>query len=94
MTRTVTVGHDRMVERLEEIDERGWRVRYSMLETGPLPISDYRAVISLTAVSANRSALEWVGSFAPDGADERAADAAVRAIYTEGLTLMRARFGP
>lgn len=35
MTRTVTVGHERMVERLEEIDETGWRVRYSMLETGP-----------------------------------------------------------
>ena len=94
MTRTVIVGHDRMVERLEELDETNWRVRYSMLETGPLRIVDYQAVIALTALGANRSAVAWVGSFAPDGASEREADVAVRSIYIEGLTLMRARFGP
>jgi hypothetical protein len=93
MTRTVTVGEEHMLERLDEIDETYWRTRYSMLVTGPFPVADYQSTISLTALGSNRCALDWVGSFVPSGATERDAAAAVRAVYLEGIALMHERFG-
>jgi hypothetical protein len=79
MTRTITVGDERMLERLEEVDETNWRMRYSMLVTGPFPVADYQATISLTELGPNRCALDWVGSFIPSDANARDAAAAVRA---------------
>jgi Polyketide cyclase / dehydrase and lipid transport len=93
MTRTVTVGEDQMLERLEEVDEANWRTRYSMLVTGPLPIADYQATISLTELGPTRCAVDWVGSFVPSGANAEDAVATVRAVYADGIALMRKRFG-
>jgi hypothetical protein len=93
MTRTVTVGEDRMLERLEEMDEANWRTRYSMLVTGPFPVVNYQATISLTELGPTRCAVDWVGSFVPSGASARDAATAVRAVYAEGIALMRTRFG-
>jgi hypothetical protein len=93
MTRTVTVGDEYLVERLEGVNDTNWWTRYSMLVTGPLPIADYRATISLVPLTIDRCALTWVGSFVPDGASESEAVDAVRAVYVEGIELMRQRFG-
>jgi hypothetical protein len=93
MTRTVTIGDDYLVERLEEIDDANWWTRYSMLVTGPLPVADYRATISLSPLATDRCALTWVGSFAPCDASEGEAADAIRAVYIEGIDLMRRRFG-
>jgi hypothetical protein len=68
MTRTVTVGDERMLELLEKMDETNWRTRYSMLVTGPFPVASCQATISLTELGPNRCALDWVGSFLPRGA--------------------------
>lgn len=93
MTRAVRVDGQFLLERLEEIDEDNFQTRYSMLVTGPFPISDYQATIGITAVSADRCALQWTGSFVPlDGAEREAADA-IRAVYVEGIALMQRRFG-
>ena len=91
MTRIVTIGEEYLVERLEDIDDT--RTRYSMLVTGPLPIADYRATISLSQLATDRCALSWVGTFVPDGASESEAAEAIRAVYVEGIDLMRQRFG-
>jgi hypothetical protein len=93
MTRTVTIGDDHLIERLEDFDDINWRTGYSMLATGPLPIADYRATISLSPLAGDRCALDWVGSFVPDGASETEAADAVRTVYVEGIELMRQRFG-
>jgi len=93
MTRTVTIGDEHLVERLDDIDDIDWCTGYSMLVTGPLPIADYRATISLFPLATNRCALVWVGSFVPDGASETEAAEAIRAVYVEGIDLMRRRFG-
>jgi hypothetical protein len=93
MTRDVRVDGQYLLERLEAIDEATFQTRYSMLVTGPFPITDYQATIALTALSADRCALEWTGSFvAVEGAEREAADA-IRAVYVEGIALMRRRFG-
>jgi hypothetical protein len=94
MTRTVAVDGQCLVERLDELDEKCWRTRYSMIVTGAFPVADYHASISISPLSQDRCALDWVGSFTPDGASEDAAAHAVRSIYLEGITLMRQRFGP
>jgi hypothetical protein len=93
MTRTVRVDGAHLVERLDEIDGQSWRTRYSMLVTGPFPVVDYQATISLNPLGENRCRLDWVGSFHPDGASESDAAAAVRAVYLEGIALMHQRFG-
>jgi hypothetical protein len=93
MTRTVTVDGEQLVERLEEIDEHRWHTRYSMPVTGPLPVADYQATITLNPLGESRCALGWVGSFIPNGASEHDAADAVRAVYVEGIALMRQRFG-
>lgn len=93
MLRTVTVDGECMVERLDEIDEEQWRTRYSMIMTGPFPVADYRATITLHPLGENRCALSGVGSFIPVGANESDAAAAVRSVYSEGMALMRGRFG-
>jgi hypothetical protein len=92
MTRTVVVDGEQLVERLDELDEKHWRTTYSMLATGPLPIADYQATITLAPLGDNRCALEWAGSFTPCGASESDAAEAVRAVYVEGFKLMRERF--
>jgi hypothetical protein len=93
MTRTVRVGDDSMVERLDSIDETRFCTRYSMPVTGPFPIADYQATIALTPLAADRCALEWVGSFIASGASEGEAADAIRAVYVEGIALLHRRFG-
>lgn len=93
MTRAVRVDGQFLLERLEEIDEDNFQTRYSMLVTGPFPISDYQATIALTAVSADRCALQWTGCFVPLDVAEREAADAIRAVYVEGIALMQRRFG-
>ena len=93
MTRTVSVDGERLVERLDEMDEKCWRTTYSMIVTGPFPISDYQATITLNPLRHDRCRLVWAGSFIPRGASERDAAEAVRAVYVEGIALMRERFG-
>jgi hypothetical protein len=93
MTRTVTVDGEQLVERLDEIDEKRWRTKYSMIATGSFPLIDYQATIALNPLGDNRCRLVWAGSFIPHGASEDDAAQAVRAVYVEGITLMRERFG-
>jgi polyketide cyclase/dehydrase/lipid transport protein len=93
MTRTIAIDGEHLVERLDEIDEHRWRTRYSMLITGPFPVRNYQATIILNPCGETRCALDWLGSFIPDGASELDAADAVRAVYIEGIALMRQRFG-
>lgn len=93
MLRTVTVDGEHMIERLDEMDEKRWRTSYSMLVTGPFPVDDYQATITLSPLGDDRCALSWAGSFTPHGASESDAAEAVRSVYVEGIALMRQRFG-
>jgi Polyketide cyclase / dehydrase and lipid transport len=93
MTRDVRVDGQYLLERLEALDEASFQTRYSMLVTGPFPISEYQATIALTQLSGDRGALQWTGSFVPTGDTENEAAEAIRAVYLEGIALMQGRFG-
>lgn len=91
--RTVTVGEDTMVERLEEQDDQSWRTSYSMPVTGPFPVTGYRSTIQLTPAGEGRCDLEWTGTFEPAGVSEDVAASAVRRVYVEAIAMLRRRFG-
>ncbi|MFE3442783.1 SRPBCC family protein [Nocardia sp. NPDC059180] len=93
MLRTVTLGADTVVERLEELDDSARRTSYSMPVTGPFPIAGYLATITLAPLGGNRCALTWSGRFEPAGVAEEIAAAAVREVYTAGIDVLRVRFG-
>lgn len=91
--RTVTVGEQTMVERLEAHDERSWRTSYSMPVTGPFPMTGYRSTIQLTPAGDKRCDLEWTGTFEPVGVAEDVAASAVRRVYVDAIAMLRRRFG-
>ncbi len=91
--RTVTLGTDVLVERLEDQDDAAWRTTYSMLVTGPFPVTGYRSTIELTPAGRDRCELEWTGTFEPAGVDDDVADAAVRGVYTGAIAMLHRRFG-
>ena len=88
-TRTIGSGPTAMVERLEELDESAHRVVYSIV-SGPLPISNYRSTMQLTAEGTGATKLVWTGTFDSDG-DE--ATGIVTSIYQGGIGALKGRFG-
>ena len=61
-TRTIGTGPGAMVERLEELDESGRRIVYSIV-SGPLPIKNYRSTMQLSDAGDNTTKLVWTGTF-------------------------------
>jgi hypothetical protein len=93
MLRRVTLGDDVVVERLEDLDDASWQTSYSMPVSGPFSIKDYYATIRITPIGTQRCAIDWSGTFMPVGVDEQDAAQAIRAVYTEGIEVLRTRFG-
>lgn len=92
--RSLRMGGTSLRERLEAFDEAGRSFTYSMLEPAPLPVSDYRATVTVHALGDDRCRVEWVGTFEPkEGAPPEQVDAMVRGIYTGGIEGVRRRLG-
>ena len=54
--------------------------------SGPLPVVNYKATISLNTTAEGKTLLKWTSNFeAPAGADDASATRAVEAIYDSGL---------
>jgi hypothetical protein len=71
MTRKISMGPAPIIERLEERDEAGKKIVYSIVE-GPLPVSGYVSTMQLSPAGDGRTKLEWSSTFEPVG-DEAAA---------------------
>ena len=91
MLRTVTLGPDRVVERLEIHDEANWRTSHSMLVPGPFPMTGYFATIRLSPAADGGSDLSWTARSSRSGRRETAAGA-VRDFYNDGIALLQDRF--
>src|SRR5438132_3288478 len=61
-TRTITMGPEPTVERLEERDDAARRLVYSMV-SGPMPVTDYLATIHLSSAGGDRTTLTWSSTF-------------------------------
>ncbi len=60
---------------------------YSIV-TGPLPVSDYRAILSVTPAGEG-TVVTWCSTFTPAGPD---AEAAISGVYEAGLAALAERF--
>jgi len=55
-----------------------------------MPVCDYRATMKVVDLGGGRSRLEWSSTWEPDGVSEEQARAAVQAVYTGVLGVMKA----
>jgi uncharacterized protein YndB with AHSA1/START domain len=86
-------GGASIVERLESFNENEHMYTYS-IEQGPLPVANYKATIRVRPASGKAgSIIEWSSEFAPSGAAESDAVAAIRNIYQAGFDNLRKMFG-
>ena len=63
---------------------------YAFLSS-PLPVSNYRATIKVTAKADGSSTITWSGSCTPDQGKEKAASEALIGVYEAGLAEIKAR---
>jgi len=92
-TRTLVTadGAATFVELQTDRDDAAQTYSYTIL-SGPLPISDYVATISVEENASGGSTVQWSGVYTPDeGADEGAAEA-LTGIYDAGLGSIAASF--
>jgi carbon monoxide dehydrogenase subunit G len=93
-TRTMQMGAGSpIVERLEERNEDEKRVRYSILQAGPLPVSNYVATMQLSDPGNGATTLTWSSTFEPNGVSEEDAVTAVQRVYRGGFKGLQKHFG-
>lgn len=63
---------------------------YAFLSS-PLPVSNYRSTIKVSAKGDGSSTITWSGSYTPDEGKEKAANEALIGVYEAGLAEIKAR---
>ncbi len=64
---------------------------YAFLSS-PLPVTDYRSTIKVTAKSDGVSVVTWTGTYTADSGKEKDANDALNGVYEAGLAAIQARF--
>lgn len=91
--RNLTLGDgSRIVERLDEHSDAARRYTYTILDAGPLPVQEYQSTIEVAGDGAT-STVTWSSNFAPHGAPEADAQAAISGVYTGGFAALAEKFG-
>jgi hypothetical protein len=91
--RSITLGGQTIVERLESFDDEARKYSYAILE-GPFPVANYVASVALDAITERSCRVAWTGRFEPTGgASETAASAVIRDLYERTMAMLRGRFG-
>src|SRR5262245_8109480 len=86
-------GGASIVERLESFSENEHTYSYP-IEQGPLPVAGYKATIRVRQEPGKPGCtVEWSSEFAPSGAPEADAVAAIRGVYQAGFDNLRKLFG-
>jgi hypothetical protein len=85
-------GGGTIVEVLEGRDDGVRRYSYT-IESGPLPVSQYRSELSVREDGAKSCTVHWRSSFEPKGAAEAQAVEAIRGVYQAGFDALKKRFG-
>jgi hypothetical protein len=92
--RKIPMGSDMVVERLDELDDGEMRIRYSILQAGPLPVRDYQSTMQLAEAEGDSCTLTWSSTFEPAGTSEEDAITAVQRVYRGGIKGLQRHFGP
>ncbi|MCH7544249.1 MAG: SRPBCC family protein [Proteobacteria bacterium] len=79
-------------ERLDRTDEDARSYTYSIL-SGPLPVADYVATLSVREAGDGACVVEWSSEFNPDGLPEAAAVEIIESVYQAGFVGLTEKFG-
>lgn len=60
--------------------------------SSPLPVTNYKSILKVSAKGRGRSQVTWSGDYTPDAGKEKDADAALSGIYEGGLDAIKAKF--
>jgi hypothetical protein len=82
-----------VVQRIDEVDNANMRLVYTMLETGPMPLTKWSAAIHLVEVAKSRSRVTWTATFEPAGVGQEVASAILRNLLRVGVETLQARYG-
>ncbi len=86
-------GGGTIVERLESVNDDERRYSYSIVD-GPLPVSNYKATISVREQGdGTATVVEWSSEFSPSGASESDAEKVIQGIYDAGFENLKKIFG-
>lgn len=90
-TRTLVTkdGKATFVER--QIARRNFAYSYTFVSS-PLPVTDYRSTLKVSARGGGHSTVTWSGVYVPDPGKEAEADAALGGIYEAGLASIKQKF--
>ena len=91
-TRTLITkdGKASFVETQTARNDREYSYSYAFLSS-PLPVTQYKSTIQVTARSEGVSVVTWTGSYTPDSGKEKDAIDALNDIYESGLAAIQAR---
>lgn len=90
--RSISMGGDPTVERLESLDPASRTLSYSIV-SGPLPVQDYLATMQVREDGDGRSNLTWVARFEPAGMTEDDAENVVNMVLGGAISGFQGRFG-
>lgn len=91
MIRRVQMGPAVIVERLESHDDASYTTVYSIVE-GPIPVTDYRATITLESVTDDTTKINWTTTFQPAGIPESDACKMLEGAYGSGIKAIQKHF--
>jgi hypothetical protein len=92
-TRTLVTkdGKASFVETQTARNEKEYSYSYAFLSS-PLPVTNYKSTIKVTAKSDGVSVVTWTGTYTPDSGKEKDAIDALNGVYEAGLAGIQARF--
>jgi hypothetical protein len=92
-TRTLVTkdGKASFVETQTARDEKAYTYSYTFLSS-PLPVTNYKSTIKVTAKGEGVSVVTWTGTFTPDSGKEKDALDALSGVYEAGLAGIQAKF--
>lgn len=90
--RLTLAGGSILEERLEQTDEQRRTYTYEIV-AGPLPVTNYKATVSVRDEGAAAAAVEWSSDFEAHGASEEEASEIIRQIYRDGFDNLKRMFG-
>ena len=94
MTRTIVMGGQPVVERLEVHDADERTFTYAIInDDSPLPFSNYSATVRIIDNGDGTSTVDWVGTFEPRGVEEADAVNMATGIYAGAIKGARIALG-
>ncbi|MBT4365231.1 MAG: SRPBCC family protein [Desulfobacterales bacterium] len=93
--RTITMpdSGDKIVERLEALDETLKSLSYSVVSGPPNPFDNYLATIQVQETGENQCEITWSTTFDPVGISEADATMALEGAYTGFLGAIKKHYG-